>query len=59
MYQTLKENPKKLLNNEQLYNQMKNYILNEILIPYTKENDDSLSNNIDKNKINLIIERVC
>lgn len=37
LYQYIKENPKNLLSNEQLFNQIKNYILDNILIPYTNK----------------------
>ena len=59
MYQYLKENPKILLNNEQLFNQIKSYILDSILIPYTEENDNQDIQNINKSKTDLIIERIC
>ena len=55
IYQYIKENPKKLLENKELYNQMKDYILNQILIPYTKEQSEKKA----KNEMSLIIERIC
>ena len=55
IYQYIKENPKKLLENEELYNQIKEYILNQILIPYTRNKDEKKV----KNEISLMIERIC
>lgn len=57
IYQYIKENKKKLLNDKQLFNQIKEYILNQILIPYTKS-EDNLENE-KNNKKSLIIERMC
>ena len=59
IYQYLKENPKILMNNEQLFNQIKSYILDSILIPYTEENANENNQNINKSKTDLIIERIC
>ena len=60
IYQYIKENPKKFLNNKELFNQIKEYLLNKILIPYTeiKDNENTDNNEIN-NKKNLIIERIC
>ena len=59
IYQYLKENPKLFLNNEQLFTQIKSYLLNSILIPYTSEKEIEDSQNIIKSKVDLIIERIC
>ena len=59
IYQYLKENPNILLSNEQLFNQIKSFILDSILIPYTTENDIEDNKNINKSKADLIIERIC
>ena len=59
IYQYLKENPKLFLNNEQLFTQLKSYLLNSILIPYTSEKEIEDNQNINKTKIDLIIERIC
>ena len=60
LYQYIKENPKNLLSNEQLFNQIKNYILDNILIPYTnKKEEKEETTNTNKSKESLIIERVC
>ena len=59
IYQYLKENPKILLNNEQLFNQIKSYILESILIPYTNEKENEEQDNANKSKASLIIERIC
>ena len=59
IYQYLKENPKILLNNEQLFNKIKSYILDSILIPYTTEKEIEGNQNINKSKTDLIIERIC
>ena len=58
IHQYIKDNPKKLLNDKDLFNRIKDYLLNNILIPYTKAQDNS-QNEINNNKTNLIIERVC
>ena len=60
IYQYIKENPKKFLNNKELFNQIKEYLLNKILIPYSeiKDNENNDNNEIN-NKKNLIIERIC
>lgn len=55
IYQYIKENHKKLFENKQLYYQIKDFILNKILIPYTKKQDEK---NV-KNEISLMIERIC
>ena len=60
LYQYIKENPKNLLSNEQLFNQIKTYILDNILIPYTnKKEEKEETTNTNKSKESLIIERVC
>ena len=59
LYQYLKENPKILLNNEELFNRIKSYILYSILIPYTTEKEIEDNQNINKSKTDLIIERIC
>ena len=62
IYQYLKENPKIFLNDEQKFNQMKEYILNKILIPYVNEKEiesNDSQENINKAKTSLIIERNC
>ena len=60
IYQHIKENPKKFLNNKDLFNQIKDYLLNKILIPYTEiQDNENNDNNENNNKKNLIIERIC
>ena len=59
IYQYLKENPKILLNNEKLFNQIKSYILDTILIPYSNEKNSEENKNINESKISFIIERFC
>ena len=59
MYQNIKENSKKFLENEQLFNEIKDYILKDILIPYINEKEELITNDIDRNKATLIIERFC
>ena len=62
IYQYLKENPKIFLDDAQKFNQMKEYILNKILIPYVNEKDidsNDSQENINRAKISLIIERNC
>ena len=60
IYQYIKENPKKFLNNKELFNQIKEYLLNKILIPYTEiQDNENNDNNEINNKKNLIIERIC
>ena len=59
LYQYLKENPKILLNNGELFNRIKSYILYSILIPYTTEKEIEDNQNINKSKTDLIIERIC
>ena len=57
IYQYIKENPKKILTNKELFNTIKNYIFTQMLIPFTNTSDES---NINKNNYNsLIIERIC
>ena len=57
IYQYIKDNIKKLLLDQQLFNEIKEYLLNQILIPYAKSGDN-LENENDKKK-SLIIERIC
>ena len=62
IYQHIKENPKKLLNDKQLFNKIKEYILNQVLIPFTKSEDnkvDENNSNLTKSQNSLIIERIC
>lgn len=60
IYQYIKDNAKKILNDKDLFNNLKNYLFNNILIPYTKTQDIlDIGNNSNNNKINLIIERIC
>ena len=63
IYQHIKENPRELLENQQLFNDIKAYFLNKILIPYTilsKENINDQNNAYLKGIDNpLIIERIC
>ena len=64
IYQHIKENPRELLENKQLFTDIKDYILNKILIPYTnfsKENINEQNNNLYLKGIDnpLIIERIC
>ena len=49
IHQYIKDNPKKLLNDKDLFNRIKDYLLNNILIPYTKAQDNS-QNEINNNK---------
>ena len=60
LYQHIKENPNKLLKNKELFIKIKEFILNQALIPYTiseeKKEDD---NKQGKTQDSLIIERVC
>ena len=60
LYQHIKENPNKLLKNKELFIKIKEFILNQALIPYTiseeKKEDD---NKQGKSQDSLIIERVC
>ena len=57
IYQYIKENPKNILNNKELFNKIKDYILKEILIPFTNSSDETDIN--EKNNNSLIIERIC
>ena len=61
LYQYIKDNPKLLLENEQRFTQLKEYLLNTILIPYATSNDTESNDqqNITKTKEALIIERTC
>ena len=58
IYQCLNENPK-ILNDEIIFTQIKSYLLDNILIPYTKQDDIKDQDNITKSKVCLIIERIC
>ena len=58
IYQCLNENPK-ILSNEKDFNQIKSYILDNILITYTNEKEIEKQDNIVKSKASLIIERIC
>ena len=58
IYQCLNENPK-ILNDEIIFTQIKSYLLDNILIPYTKQDDIKDQDNITKSKVSLIIERIC
>ena len=57
IYQYIKENPENILNNKELFNKIKDYILKEILIPFTNSSDETDIN--EKNYNSLIIERIC
>ena len=61
LYQYIKENTKILLENEQRFTQIKEYLLKTILIPYANSNDIEVNEpqNITKTKEALIIERAC
>ena len=61
LYQYIKDNPKKFLENEQLFTQIKDYLFNTIIIPYVNSDDKEQNDqqNINKSKEALIIERMC
>ena len=54
IYQYLKENPMKYIDNEELFNKIKNDILNKILQLFANESEE----NIFKSENTLIIERI-
>ena len=52
LYQYIKDNPKKFLENEQLFTQIKDYLFNTIIIPYVNSDDKEQNEqqNINKSK---------
>ena len=56
IYQYIKDNTKQLALDQKLFNEIKEYLLNQILIPYAKSGDTIENEN---NKKSLIIERIC
>ena len=59
IYQYIQDNPKKILKDKDLFNRLKDYVLNNILIPYTKTQENVETENTINSKTNLIIERIC
>ena len=59
IYQYIQDNPKKILKDKDLFNRLKDYVLNNILIPYTKTQENVETENTINSKTNLIIERLC
>ena len=58
IYQSLQEN-QKILSDDQIFTQIKSYLIDNILIPYTNEKEDKENDYVTMSKMSLIIERIC
>ena len=56
IYQYIKENYNKLIENKILYNNLKEFLINKILFSFIKESEQNI---FESSEGNLIIERIC
>ena len=56
IYQYIKENYNKLIENKTLYNNLKEFLINKILFSFIKESEQNI---FESSEGNLIIERIC